>query len=197
MEISSVYPTKPAVTDAVDMTRLTPFSLYNSDTLRPREVWSIVACGHERAIGVAGAIPWRLREDMKHFKEQTMGHPVIMGRKTWESLPKRPLPGRRNIVVTRNAGYDASGAEVTGSIEEAIAACPLSEIPVIIGGEQIYRQALPYCTRVIVTRVDVEVPDADAFFPELSSDEWGCEEEGEILVSENGIHYRFVTYMRK
>lgn len=197
MEISSLFPSKAAETDAVDMTRLSPFSLYNSDTLRPREVWCIVACGKDRSIGKEGALPWRLREDLRHFKEVTMGHPVIMGRKTWESLPKKPLPGRRNIVVTRDLSYEAANAETAGSIEAAVSMCGPADVPVIVGGAQIYSQALQYCTKLIVTEVEISVPDADAFFPELPDSEWGRAEEGEEQVSADGIHYRFVTYIRR
>ena len=91
MEMSILFPSDQNETQAADATRLTPFSLYNSATSRGREVWCVVACGADRAIGRQGAIPWRLSEDLKHFKQVTMGHAVIMGRKTWESLPKKPL----------------------------------------------------------------------------------------------------------
>lgn len=197
MELSILFPSDPNETDIHDTTRIHPFSLYNSSTERNREVWAIVALDSLRAIGKDGGIPWRLREDLRHFKEITMGHPVIMGRKTWESLPRRPLPGRRNIVITRNPDYSAEGAQTASSLECAIASCEPSEIPVIIGGAHIYEAALPLCTRLYVTAVELETPDADTFFPALPASEWSLAENGERMVSENGIAYRFLTYIRK
>ena len=197
MEMSILFPSDQNETQAADATRLTPFSLYNSATSRGREVWCVVACGADRAIGRQGAIPWRLSEDLKHFKLVTMGHAVIMGRKTWESLPKKPLPGRRNIVVTRNAGYYAPDAETAPSIEAAIAMCSNDELPIIIGGEQVYREALPYCTKAIITLVDVRTPDADAFFPELPERQWQITDESEEMTSANGIGYKYVTFSRR
>lgn len=173
-----------------------PFSTYNSETRRGRRVMALVAMDKEGGIGRGGALPWRLREDMAHFKASTMGHPVIMGRRTWESLPKRPLPGRRNIVVSHNYAYEASGAEVFSSVDDAVASCEGAEVPVIIGGAQIYASAMRYITDLIVTRVDM-VSDADTFFPELNPAEWSVTEESDTMVSENGIGYSFVTYRRQ
>lgn len=197
METTILFPMNNELDKAGDQRRLSPFSLYNSDTLRHRAVWCVVAMGRDGSIGRGGGIPWRIREDLKHFKALTMGHPVIMGRKTWESLPKRPLPGRRNIVVTRNAGYEAPGAETASSVQEAIAVCPPSEVPVIIGGEQIYRLSMPYCTLLHVTAVDLEVSDADAFFPEISDADWLRTEESEPQYTEQGLMYSYITYVRK
>lgn len=197
MELSILFPSDPRDTDTHDTTRIHPFSLYNSSTERNREVWAIVAFDSLHAIGKEGGIPWHLKEDLRHFKEITMGHPVIMGRKTWESLPRRPLPGRRNIVITRNPSYCAEGARTASSLECAIASCEPSEIPVIIGGAHIYEAALPFCTRLFVTAVELETPDADTFFPALPDSEWTLSENGERIVSENGIAYRFQTYIRK
>lgn len=197
METTILYPTSNELDRDGDQTRLSPFSLYNSDTLRQRAVWCVVAMGRDRSIGRQGGIPWHIREDLKRFKALTLGHPVIMGRKTWESLPKRPLPGRRNIVVTRNEAYQAPGAETAPSVEAAVAMCRPAEEPVIIGGEQVYRQALPYCTRLYVTAVDTEVPDADAFFPGLSPEEWVRVEETEPQATPDGIGFSYVTYTRK
>ncbi len=197
METTILFPMNNDLDKAGDQQRLSPFSLYNSETLRQRAVWCVVAMGRDGSIGRHGGIPWRIREDLKHFKELTMGHPVIMGRKTWESLPRRPLPGRRNIVVTRNAEYEAMGAETASSVEEAISMCPPSEVPVIIGGEQIYRQALPYCTLLHVTAVDLEVPDADAFFPEICDADWLRSQEQEPQSTDQGLKYSYMTYVRK
>ena len=192
--MSILFPSDPDMVSEKDLLQLHPFSTYNSETSRTRELWAIVAAGVDRAIGRDGDLPWHLPVDLKHFKELTMGHPVIMGRRTWESLPRRPLPGRRNIVISSNPEYSAEGAELFTSPEEAISVC--REIPFIIGGEQLYRAALPFCTRVYMTEVDTLTPDADAFFPELPDAEWRKSEENDKMVSKTGQVYRFVTYMR-
>lgn len=197
MEITSVFPSSPDSVPDKDIREAIPFSTFNSETSRGREVTAIVAMSSDRAIGRDGSLPWHLPEDMAHFKATTMGHPVIMGRKTWESLPKRPLPGRRNIVVTGNPDYTAEGAEVFASPEAAIAACPSTETPVIMGGAQLYHCSLPMCTRLIVTEVKTTVPDPDTFFPVISDREWSRSECGEWLLSKKGLEYRFVTYLRK
>ncbi len=145
-------------------------------------------------IGRAGGIPWRLPEDLARFKELTMGHTVVMGRLTWESLPPkfRPLPGRRNVVVTRQADYMAEGATVLGSLDEALT----DDVTWVIGGGQIYAQALPIATRCEVTEVDVELPreDEDALAPVL--DEMWVGVEGDWMVSTSGLRYRFFNYTR-
>lgn len=130
----------------------------------------IAAVGmHDRALGKNGRLLWRLPDDMRHFKELTTGHPVIMGRKTWESLPQayRPLPGRTNIVVTRQNGYAASGAVAVASLEEARAAAaraPGANEIFVIGGGELYAAALPYAQRLYLTLVD-DTTIADTFFP--------------------------------
>jgi dihydrofolate reductase len=145
-------------------------------------------------IGRDNAIPWRVPEDMARFKELTMDHTVIMGRMTWESLPAkfRPLPGRRNVVVSRQAGYPADGAEVVGALEDA----PLDDAWVI-GGSQIYGLALPLATRCEVTEVDVDLrrEDEDALAPVL--DEAWIGTEGPWQDSSSGLRYRFYTYVRQ
>lgn len=145
-------------------------------------------------IGRAGGIPWRLPEDQARFKELTMGHTVVMGRLTWESLPSkvRPLPGRRNVVVTRQADYMAEGATVVGSLDEALT----DDMTWVIGGAQIYAQALPSASRCEVTEVEVELPraDDDAVAPVL--DEMWVGVEGDWMVSTSGLRYRFSSYTR-
>jgi len=145
-------------------------------------------------IGRDNAIPWRVPEDMARFKELTMDHTVIMGRMTWESLPAkfRPLPGRRNVVVSRQAGYPADGAEVVGALEDA----PLDDAWVI-GGSQIYGLALPLATRCEVTEVAVDLrrEDEDALAPVL--DEAWIGTEGPWQDSSSGLRYRFYTYVRQ
>lgn len=197
METTIVFPTDPQKISEGDSLEIRPFSVFNSASHKPREVVAIVAAAKDMAIGRQGLIPWRLPEDMAHFKQTTMGHPVIMGRKTWESLPKRPLPGRRNIIVTRNPDYQADGGEIAASPEAAIALCPPDSAPVIIGGGEIYRLALPYCTKAIITEVETEIPDADTFFPALPADEWKVTETSDTLESKSGLRYRFVTYSRR
>lgn len=197
MEVSISFPTDRHAIRDKDIHHVRPFSTFNSATARNRPVSAIVAYASDRAIGFKGDIPWRLPEDMAHFKKVTMGHPVIMGRRTWESIPKRPLPGRLNMVVSRNPDYSEEGAEVFGSIEEALAAVVSGEIPFIIGGAEIYKQSLPLCSRVYVTLVDTVVPEADAHFPELSADEWDLIEESPVALSRTGLNYRFLTYQRR
>ncbi len=131
----------------------------------------VVAVADNGVIGKDGGIPWRIPEDLKHFKRVTLGHAVIMGRKTWESL-KKPLVERRNMVITRNADYRAEGAEVFTSIDAAIAAARTTDDePRIIGGGDLYRMTLPLATRLYLTEVHRTV-DGDAFFPSFTDPEW-------------------------
>jgi dihydrofolate reductase len=145
-------------------------------------------------IGRAGGIPWRLPEDQARFKKLTLGHTVVMGRLTWESLPSkvRPLPGRENVVVTRQADYVADGATVAGSLDEALT----DNQTWVIGGEQIYGLALPIATRCEVTEVEVDLPrdDEDALAPVL--DETWVGVEGDWMVSSSGLRYRFSSFSR-
>lgn len=145
-----------------------------------------------RAIGANGTIPWRLPEDMKHFKEVTLHSTVIMGRKTWESLPvkHRPLTERKNVVISRNPEYDATGATVYSSVESALQAN--NQEIMVIGGGEIYAAALPYADRVIVTEVDVEVPNADAFAPKLDPKEWVEVSITDWVTSVSGVRYRII-----
>lgn len=137
------------------------------------EIVIVAAVARNRAIGKDNQLLWHIPEDMAHFKALTAGHAVIMGRKTWESLPPRfrPLPGRRNIVISRQADYDAPGAEIAGSLENALAKASTATVAFVIGGEQIYRQAMPVTDRLEITEVDLE-PEADAWFPEIPAGDW-------------------------
>jgi dihydrofolate reductase len=154
-------------------------------------IWAQSTSG---VIGRDGGIPWRLPEDQARFKELTMGHTVVMGRLTWESLPAkvRPLPGRRNVVVTRQADYRAAGAVVVPSMEDALT----DDEVWVIGGAQIYALAQPIATRCEVTEVDIDLPrqDADAVAPVL--DESWVGTTGEWLTSSSGLRYRFDSYHR-
>lgn len=153
----------------------------------------IVAYSTNRAIGRDNALPWKLQGDLAHFKRSTLGHPIIMGRKTWESLG-RPLPGRANIVISRNPAFEAAGATVVATLEAAVAACGDSAEAFVIGGAQIYAQALPLASRVLATEVHAEV-EGDAFFPLLPSFQWR-ETARAAQPAENGYRYDFVTYER-
>jgi dihydrofolate reductase len=146
-------------------------------------------------IGRDNTIPWRLPEDMAHFKRLTNGWPVIMGRKTWDSLPVkfRPLPGRTNIVITRQAGWKEAGAETAVSLPDALALCASSAEVWIIGGAQIYAQAMPLAERIEVTEI-AETIEGDAYAPPLGP-EWR-EAAREDHVSANGMKFSFITYQK-
>lgn len=131
----------------------------------------VVAVSRNGVIGRDGTLPWRIPSDLKHFKAITMGKPVVMGRKTWDSLPRKPLPGRRNIVVTRQKGYIAEGAEVARGVDEAIAACETEPEVAVIGGGEIYRALWPVVDRLYLTEVDLAV-EGDTVFPAIKPDEW-------------------------
>ena len=154
-------------------------------------IWAQSTSG---VIGRDGGIPWRLPEDQARFKEITAGHTVVMGRLTWESLPKRvrPLPGRRNVVVTRQAGYMADGADVVTTLEDALT----DDETWVIGGQQIYALALPLANRCEVTEVEIDMrrEDADAVAPVL--DETWVGSSGDWLTSQSGLRYRFHSYLR-
>jgi dihydrofolate reductase len=156
----------------------------------------IAAVAKNRVIGRDNQLVWQLPEDMQHFKALTHGHAVLMGRKTWESLPPRfrPLPGRRNIVVTRQGDYVAEGAEVAGSLPAALALAAEQETVFVIGGADIYDQALPLADNLEITEVDLE-PEGDAWFPAIPAAEWQ-ETARAPAVSQNGLGYAFVTYQR-
>jgi dihydrofolate reductase len=146
-------------------------------------------------IGRDNTIPWRLPEDMAHFKRLTTGWPVIMGRKTWDSLPVkfRPLPGRANIVITRQADWKEAGAETAASLADALALCAASDEVWIIGGAQIYAQAMPLAERIEVTEIAENV-EGDAYAPPLGP-EWR-ETAREDHVSANGMKFSFITYQK-
>ena len=153
----------------------------------------IYARARNGVIGRNNTMPWYLPEDLAHFKRTTLGAPVIMGRKTWDSLPPRfrPLPGRRNIVVTRDAQWQAAGAERAGSLEEAIARVAAEPQVWVTGGAEIYRLALPRAQLAVVTEIEADY-EGDAFAPQLG-DNWH-EVARERHVSAAGLPYSFVTY---
>jgi len=131
----------------------------------------IVAVAENNAIGKDNELLWHIPEDLKRFKRITLGHAMIMGKRTWLSLPKRPLPGRRNIVITDNPDDAFEGAEMATSIESALALCDLKEEIFVIGGASIYEQFLPMCDRLYLTKVHKSF-EGDAFFPVMNLLEW-------------------------
>lgn len=155
----------------------------------------IYARARNGVIGKNNKLPWHLPEDLAHFKKCTLGCPVIMGRNTWESLPERfrPLPGRKNIVITRQAQFQAPGAECAPSLEMAISMCANHSDVWVIGGAQIYALAVSQATSVVVTEIDADF-DGDAYAPELGP-QW-VETTRMQGASTNGLQYSFVTYKK-
>lgn len=155
-------------------------------------IWAQTPAG---VIGADNTIPWRVPEDMALFRETTTGHTVVMGRRTWDSLSDRfrPLPGRRNIVVTRQADWSAAGAETAGSVTAALElAAPATTW--VMGGGEIYREALPYATELLITEVDTDI-SGDAYAPELGP-EWRTTDPQEWLESSTGLRYRTRRFTR-
>ncbi len=158
----------------------------------------IVAITRNNAIGRGGDLLFHISEDLKQFKAVTMGHPIIMGRKTFESFPNGALPGRRNIVITRQGDYNADGIEVANSLQAAIDTIIDTNEAFIIGGGEIYNQALPLCSRLYLTEIDSEIADADTFFPEINRDEWEIFEQSDIKQDpRSGVQFRFTCLSRK
>jgi dihydrofolate reductase len=153
----------------------------------------VVATDANRGIGIDNKLPWRLPEDMAHFKRTTMGHPVIMGRKTFDSIGK-PLPNRRNIVITRNAGWSHDGVEAVTSVADAMKL--IGDTPAcIIGGAQIYAETLAFTNRLVVTEIG-KVFGCDAFFPPIDPKQWKEIAREKYHSEPNGFDYAFVTYDR-
>lgn len=160
----------------------------------------IVAVAADGAIGDKGDLIWHLSADLKHFKALTMGHAVVMGRRTWESLPKGALPERRNIVVTRNTSFEAPGAEIVHSIEEAIELCrqQSEEEMFIIGGATLYAAALNWVDAMELTEVDAVYPEADTRFPEYDQSDWKIVSTyGAETDSRTGLSYVFKRLERR
>ncbi|HXU42388.1 MAG TPA: dihydrofolate reductase [Burkholderiales bacterium] len=154
-------------------------------------IYLVAAVAANGIIGANGRLPWHLPEDLKHFKRVTLGHPVIMGRKTWESL-KGPLPGRENIVITRQAGYEARGAAVASSLDAALALCAGETVACVIGGEKIFEEALPVASGLIMTEIKQDFP-GDARFPDYDRSRWR-ETQREAHAAANGMRFDFVLY---
>lgn len=155
----------------------------------------IAALADNRAIGIENRLPWRLPADLQHFKRITMGKPMVMGRKTWESLPGL-LPGRPHLVVTRDPAYRAEGARVVHSLGQALRACDGCGEVMLVGGAQLYREGLPRASRLYLTYVHAS-PAADAYFPEFDLSQWReIEREQGLCDDRNTIPHTFVTLQR-
>jgi len=157
----------------------------------------VVAVAENGVIGQAGALPWRIPEDLKRFKALTVGKPVVMGRKTWDSLPRKPLPGRRNIVMTRDPSFHADGATAAHSFDDALAQAAKDnpDEVMIIGGETVFAAALPLARRIHLTEV-AAAPAGDAFMPRFDTARWR-ETAREGPYDADGLAYSFVTLERR
>ena len=157
---------------------------------RPR-IYLVAAVASNGIIGANGRLPWHFPEELKHFKEVTLGHPVIMGRRTWESL-KGPLPGRRNIVVTRTPGYRAPGIEVAGSLDAALALCATAEKAMVIGGSRLFDESLPLAYGLELTEIHRDYP-GDTWFPKYDRSKWR-EQKREARTAGDGTRFDYVLY---
>ncbi len=156
----------------------------------------VVAIAENNAIGKDNQLLWYLPADLKHFKQITSGHTIIMGRKTYDSIGK-PLPNRRNIVMTRKSGLEIPGVEVTNNMEEALALCTTEEEVFIIGGAEIYKSTMNMVDRIYLTKVHQNY-DADAFFPEINFSLWSeTDVEKHLPDEKNHVAYTFSTLLRK
>ncbi len=157
----------------------------------------VAAVARGGVIGRDGGIPWRIPEDMARFRELTTGHAVVMGRRTWESLPDqfRPLPGRDNVVVTRNPDWSAQGADRAGSVEAAFELLESEPRVFVIGGGEIYAAALPLADELLLTEIDAEI-EGDTTFPRWDRDEFE-EVERRERINEGGTRFAFVRYVRR
>lgn len=157
----------------------------------------VAAVARGGVIGRDGGLPWHLPEDMRHFRATTMGHPVVMGRRTWESLPAayRPLPGRRNVVLTRDPSWYAKGAETAGSLDDALRLLAGEERVFVVGGAKAYAAALPLADELILTEIDVDV-EGETRFPPFDRGEFELVAH-EAHVSAGGTPYAFTTYVRR
>ena len=162
------------------------------------ELVLIAAMARGRVIGRAGALPWHLPEDLAHFRAVTRGHAVIMGRKTWDSLPARfrPLPGRRNLVVTRNMGWHAEGADAAFSLDEALARVTGDARVFVIGGAELYAAALPLAHTLVLTEINADI-EGDTHFPAFEGRGFvEAAREPHVAAAPNDFAFSFVTYRR-
>lgn len=153
----------------------------------------VAAVAANGIIGASGRLPWHIPEELKHFKKLTLGHPVIMGRRTWESL-KGPLPQRENIVVTRTPGYEAPGAAVAASLEAALALCAGEPVAFVIGGTQLFKESLPIAAGMVLTEIRRDY-EGDTWFPAWDRSQWK-ESRREAHAAGDGTRFDFVRYER-
>src|SRR5687767_6359175 len=156
-------------------------------------IYLVAAVAANGIIGAGGKLPWHIPEELKHFKKLTMGHPVIMGRRTWESL-KGALPGRENIVVTRTAGYQAEGAAVASSLDAALAMCAGEPVAFVIGGTQLFAESLPGAAGMVLTEIKRDY-EGDTWFPKWDRAQWK-ETQREAHTAQDGTRFDFVLYER-
>ncbi|MDF7676481.1 dihydrofolate reductase [Neisseriaceae bacterium ESL0693] len=162
----------------------------------PQKITLIAALSQNHCIGQANTMPWHIPEDFAFFKQYTLNKPVIMGRKTWESLPIKPLPQRRNIVISRHNQKSVDQAECADTLHMALAMCTGDEEIIIMGGGQIYTQALPLATDLRLTEVQLCI-HGDTFFPAWSTDEWLETERTHHVSKKNDIAFDFVHWQRQ
>ncbi len=159
-----------------------------------KKVTLIAAMGRNREIGLDGHMPWHLPAELQHFKQATMGKAILMGRKTWQAIG-RPLPGRQNIIITRNPVFEAAGADICTSLTAAIDISHSQEI-MVIGGGQLYALALPLAQRMVLTVIDIQ-PDADTWFPQWQEREWRQTAQRCFTADDTGgLAYRIVEFER-
>lgn len=163
-----------------------------------KNISAIVVVANDGAIGKNGDLLCHLPADLKHFKHITMGHSIIMGRKTLESFPKGPLPGRQNIVLTRNTDYKPASVTVAHSVDEAFALAKMPGDIFVVGGAQVYQATIDQVNTLYLTRLHHDFPDADAQFPPINQDEWEeVEREDHVPDEKNRYPYSFITLKRK
>jgi len=163
-----------------------------SQSAGPR-VYLVAAVAANGIIGAKGRLPWHIPEELKHFKRLTLGHPVIMGRRTWESL-KGPLPQRENIVVTRTPGYEAPGAAVANSLDAALALCAGESVAFVIGGTQLFEESMPLAAGMVLTEIHRDYA-GDTWFPKWDRAQWR-ESQREPHTAADGTKFDFVLYER-
>jgi len=195
MALQYILPPEGNFSDPEERPAIKMLSGEHECTLSSLPVSVIVAAGENGEIGRGGDMIWHLPADLKHFKKVTYGSPVIMGRRTWESLPKKPLPGRLNIVVTRSDGIN--GVQTATSIAEAVESVAGEKEIFIIGGGIIYREAMKFANKLYLTRIHASDSEADTFFPMPDESEWKLVEKEPDMISAEGVPFCFETYLRR
>ena len=162
-----------------------------------QKITLIAAIDKNNAIGKNNKMAWHIPRDFAFFKQYTLHKPIIMGRKTWVSLPKKPLPERRNIILSKQLDFYEENAEVFHSIDEVFSQLKQEKEMVIIGGEQIYKQFMPYATDILLTEVNLQIENADAFFPQFNKNQWQEISREKQVCEKSKIEFDFVHYVKK